>query len=384
MAPKIYKTLIIGAGISGIGCAHKLSENSSEFRIISPDIGGRIISSENGMVQYGAYYVMSIYHNVAYWVNKGRRISPSKLMFRKSNHSYNILDRKLFTHLAQLIRLVLILRKFKKHYELFKQKSVYGSQVTCLKNDSYLWDLYNSDAESFIEKNKIKEIVYDYLAEVLHGTTFTPLKNLNAFTFLHFSLPLIVPIYEFKFKKDEVLKSIKDKWVRDAVEKIQYDHDHNRYEVLTKKQKSYFCEYLVVATPPQISKKLLKLKTHLRKTAKAHMFHLSGRIKPDWNKGEEDLFEDQNRMLAIAHQKDNSYLFYTTEAKPDFGKYFFNHKIIKHIFWNPAFHIGGSNIIDFIQGEKLFLIGDNNICGMEDSYIYGMYVANKILGKALD
>jgi hypothetical protein len=382
MAPKTYKTIIIGAGISGLGCAHKLSENNSEFRIISPDIGGRVVGSESGMVQYGAYYIMSIYHNVASLVKKGRRISSSRLMFHKSNYSYNILDRKLFTHFTQLIRLVLILRKFKKHYELFKQKSVYESQINCLKNDNYLWELYNTDAEPFIEKKRIKDIVYDYLAEVLHGTTFTPIRDLNAFTFLHFSLPVIVPIYEFKFKKDEMLKVIKNKWIKDTVEKIKYHH--NRYEVLTTKHKKYFCEYVVVATPPQVSQKLLKLKAPLRKPVKAHMFHLSGRIKPDLDKGEENLFDDKNRMLAIAHQKDNSYLFYTREAKPDFDKYFFNHKIIKHIFWNPAFHIGGSNLIDFIQGEKLFLIGDNNICGMEDSYIYGMYAANKIMGKAID
>ena len=58
------------------------------------------------------------------------------------------------------------------------------------------------------------------------------------------------------------------------------------------------------------------------------MFHLSGKIKNDWNKGEANLFDDKNRMLAIAHQRDNSYLFYTKEEKPDFKQYFLNYKII--------------------------------------------------------
>ena len=114
------------------------------------------------------------------------------------------------------------------------------------------------------------------------------------------------------------------------------------------------------------------------------MLHLIGEIKSDWNQSDGNLFDDKNRMLAIAHQRDNSYLFYTKDAKPDLNKYFYNFKIIKHKHWNPAFNIGGDNIIDFIQGKNLFVIGDNNICGLEDSYIYGMYAANKVLGRTID
>ncbi|MBI2151162.1 hypothetical protein HYU21_00345 [Candidatus Woesearchaeota archaeon] len=48
MSNKTYKTIIIGAGISGLGCAHKFMENNyTGFKIISPDIGGRIFESKN-------------------------------------------------------------------------------------------------------------------------------------------------------------------------------------------------------------------------------------------------------------------------------------------------------------------------------------------------
>ena len=53
--------------------------------------------------------------------------------------------------------------------------------------------------------------------------------------------------------------------------------------------------------------------------------------------------------------------FYTKNSNPNFNKYFYNCKIIRHKYWNPAFNIGGSNIVDFIQGKNLFVIGDNNI-----------------------
>lgn len=382
MIQRTYKTVIIGGGISGLGCVHKLMEHKSEFKIISPDIGGKILESESKTVEYGAYYVMSIYHNTTSFVEIGKRIDPTKLIFHKSNHNYKMFDKKIVTHFFQLMKLMFILRKFKKHYESFKIKCLYTSQINCLKDDAYLWGLYNSNADSFVKENHIKGIVYDYLAEVLHGTAFIPVKDLNAFEFLHFSLPLIVPVYEFNFKKQKAMSLIKNHWIKDKVIKIK--NKNGKYYLLTKNKKNICCTNVVVATPPHISKKLLKFKQSLREPAKVYMFHLLGKIKPDWDKGEENLFDDKNRMLAIAHQRDNSYLFYTKEKKPNFNRYFFNYKIIKHKYWNPAFNIGGSNILEFNQGKNLFLIGDNNICGLEDSFIYGMYAANKILGKTTD
>lgn len=383
MTANTYKTIIIGAGISGLGCAHQLIEsNYHDFKIISPDVGGRILESKSKTVEYGAYYVMSIYHNTTSFVMLGKRIKPTQLMFHKYNHTYSIFNKKIFTHFLQLMRLVWILKQFKKHYESFKIASLHSSQINCLRKDAYLWRLYHSNADSFIKEKNIRGIVYAYLAEVLHGTAFLPIKKLNAFEFLHFSLPLIVPVYEFNFKKRDAINLIKAHWIKDEVTKIR--NKNGKYQILTKNKKKICCDNIIVATPPNISKKLLKFKQPLRESANAHMFHLLGEIKPNWNKREENLFDDKNRMLAIAHQRDGSYLFYTKEKKPDFKRYFFNYMIIRHKYWNPAFNIGGSNLIEFNLGKNLYLIGDNNICGLEDSYIYGVYAANKILGKTID
>ncbi len=381
---KKYKTIIIGAGISGIGCAYNLLKNKyTDFKIISPTIGGRIMESDSGTVEYGAYYIMGIYHNTKSFIEKGRRIYPHQLIFHNRKRFYGVFDKKVFRNLAELSRLIFILLKFKRHYSKFKKNNLYESQITCLKKDPYLWKLYNQNATELIKEKNIKHIVYDYIAEVLHGTAFAPIEKLNAFTFLHFSLPLIVPIYEFIFKKEEIKKRIKKNYIKDSIVTIQKENT-GLYKLTTKLNKTFYCKNLVIATPPHISKKLLSLKNKLRGPANAHMFHIIGELIKKWRGNHIHLFRNKSRMLAISNQEDNSFLVYSVHKDINFSKYFFDYKILKHHYWKPAFGITGNNLLKFNQGDNLYLIGDNNLVGLEPCYIYGKYCANKLLGKTKD
>ena len=378
MVQKDVDTIIVGGGVSGLACARKLFDNRKDFFIITEDIGWRILTSKKGNVNYGAYYLMKDYKNIKKYVELGRKLTPLMIHFHKKHHTYTIFNKRLFTHFSQLIRLIFLLRRFRKDYESFKIECENKSQKEALKNNLFLLKLYKQNAEKLLQEYKIKELVEDYMSEVLHGTTFLPIKKLNGFTFLHFALPLIVPISEFKFLKDKLIKGFKRKIINDSVIRVSKAKDI--YKVKTKK-KTYFTKNLVIATPPHISAKLLKL-NKIKKTVKAHMFHLRGTLKKTWEECEANLFSDNNRMFAIAHQQDNSYLFYSLGDKPNFNIYFSKYKIIKHHFWNPAFNLSGHELWDCEIKKNLFLIGDHNICGLEDSYITGMYAANKIISDS--
>lgn len=381
---KKYKTIIIGAGISGISCAHNLLNNKyKDFLIISPDIGGRITESDNGAVEYGAYYIMDIYHNTKLFVEKGRKIKPSALLFHNRKKVYTLLNKQIIQNITELFKLISILFKFKRHYEKFKKNNLTESQIACLKKDKYLWTLYNQSASDFIKEHKIKNIVYKYLAELLHGTAFAPIEKLNAFTFLHFSLPLIVPTHEFIFNKSKITRRLKRNYLKDRVIKIIRNND-NTYTIKTKDKKEFICQNVVIATPPHTAKKLLDLKQKLRGSINAHMFHIIGELTKKWKGSHIHLFRNNSRMLAIAHQDDHSFLVYSVHKDIDFTKYFHSHKILKHRYWRPAFCITGNELLKFNQDKNLYLITDNNVVGIEPCYIYGKYCANKILGKTKD
>ena len=64
MNTKTVETIIVGAGISGLSCARQLQAQNEDFLLISKNIGGRILTSEDGTVNYGAFFVCSDYYNV--------------------------------------------------------------------------------------------------------------------------------------------------------------------------------------------------------------------------------------------------------------------------------------------------------------------------------
>jgi hypothetical protein len=380
---KIYDTIILGAGISGIGCANQLLKNGyKDFKIISPDIGGRILESGGDTVEYGAYYMMNIYHHVKGYMDIKGKIKISDLIFHKNGKRYKFLFKNIISLSFQLIKLVFILLKFKRHYEKFKKCCEYESQVNCFKKDEYLWNLYNTKTEDFIKEHKLYDIFYDYMAEVLHGSGFVPIKKLNAFTLLHFSLPLILPVYEFNFRQNQVEDLLRENLVNDIV--VEVYREENFYKISTQENDVFYCKNLISALPPHLAKKLLQFKEELREPVNVFMFHLQGKIKEKWNEANYNLFDDDNPILALALQKDGSYLFYSRNQDINLYNYFEDYSLIEKKFWNPAFNIGGSNFVNFEQGENLYVIGDNNICGLEDSYIYGIYAGNKILGRAKD
>ncbi len=370
--------IIIGGGISGLSAAYHLKKNGIDFKLISEYIGGRIYESKDGNIQYGAYYVMDSYTHTKEFAKLGRKIKPSELIFHKRGQGYSIFKKSSFKFIPQIIRLIIILRKFKKRYEKFKKDCCAISQAENIKNNPYLLKLYETNAAKFVKENKINEVVRHYIEEGLHGTTFTSVDKINAFTFLQFSLPLITPIYEFLLDKNKITKNFKNRIIIDTVKHLKKE---DNFYILKTKNKTYKTSNVIVATPPHISKKLLNLK-NIKGGVDAHMFHIVGQVREKWQKGFCNLFSDENDMLAIAFMPDSSCLFYSKNSNPDFSKYFYDFKILKKkIYWNPAFNIEGDVLWNTKIEDNLYLIGDHNICGIEDSFITGIYAANQIVAK---
>jgi hypothetical protein len=150
------------------------------------------------------------------------------------------------------------------------------------------------------------------------------------------------------------------------------------YSIETRDGGVSSADNVVVATPTGVSTSLLDL-GRVKNPIDAHMFLVTGNLRRPWAQARYTLFPDGNPILSIARQTDGSSLFYSVTDDPDFERYFSTWNVTERHHWNPAFHLEGDALLECEQAPGLYLIGDHNVCTLEDSYITGVHAANRIL-----
>ncbi len=365
------ETVIVGAGVSGLGCARTLYEHGKEFKIISENIGGRILPSKNGKVNYGAYFFGEDYTHVKSFLKRKRKISLLEMSFHSKRERYSSLS--IFFYPLQGLRLLNVLRRFTSHYKIMKRKCLNQDQKKVIKEDPYLYYLYTTKADKFIKDNNIFDICDRFLNEAFYALSFCETREVYAYEYLRWMQYLIFPVWEFEFLENKITKGFKQNIIIDSVESIS----KGTHFVVKTKDQMYHAKNVVIATPPHITQKLLGLKK-IKTGTNVYMFHISGVLK-EQDQEKYELFHERTKIHCIAQQEDGSYLIYSKDPKINLRKYFKTHKIITKKYWNPAFNIKGRELISLNPQKNLYLIGDVNACGLEDSYITGIYAANQII-----
>lgn len=368
--------IIIGGGIAGLACARRLHDRGHSFQLISENLGGRIRMSADDAINLGAYYVTQDYNHVNAFVDRGRRIKRRPLLRGDENGSFSRSDWQLLVHLPQALRFNRLIRQFHRHYETFKRDSLNVSQARAIRADPFLWKLYNEPAPSFVRRNRIEDIARSYLSPYAQGTAFAPLDRLSAFTMLVGVLPTIVPIFEYTFRFDALTAGFDRSLLFDSVSQLTRSADH--YLIRTRSSGSFTADSVVVATPTNVSAQWLDLGT-LKRPIEAHMFVVSGRLRRPWSRATYSLFPEEDDTFAIAQQVGGRVLLVSAAELPDFSRFFDSWEVVEHHYWNPAFHLDGNTLLECEQGPGLYLIGDHNVCTLEDSYITGVHAANRIL-----
>jgi hypothetical protein len=295
--------------------------------------------------------------------------------FHDNASKYVLFEPKFLSYILQFLKVIKIIYKFTKAFRKFRINSENISKKKAIENDPFLYYLYMTNAVDFVKKQSIQSGTETYLSKALYSTTFSKISELNAFSFLQFLLPLITPIYTFTFEKEKMTESFNDRILLDRVENIGYKNQ--KYMIKLKKSK-FSTKKLVLATEINRSKKFSGIKK-TNKPISTHMYHIKGTPKEVISKKRYHLFSSNNNVQAVADLNDGTYLFYYKEKKPSLDKYFSKYKIIDRHFWNPAGTINGHELIETNRGNNMFLIGDYNIAGLEESYITGLYCANQIL-----
>jgi len=202
------------------------------------------------------------------------------------------------------------------------------------------------------------------------------MERITAFTLLVGILPTVVPMYEFTFRPDDLMKGFEQSLILDSVTDVSREGSH--YSIETASGETYFANNVVVATPIEVADRLLDLGT-VKGPVSAHVFLIEGNLRRPWARSMFTLFPEGAETFAIARQAGGKFVFGSVSAHPNFDEYFSAWNIVDHHYWNPALPLEGDALIECEQGPRLYLVGDHNLTNLEDAYITGIYAASRIL-----
>lgn len=370
-------SVIVGAGISGLACARTLCDAGEDFTIISPNVGGRILQSADRAVPFGAFYVRGDYQHVNRFVNRGRRIRSQDTLRHDHTGAYTRCNRRLVAHPLQAGRFLVLLARFRRHYHRFEVNSLTMSQAEAIAADPFLDALYHQPALDTVRQHRFDDLARHYVAPGLHGTAFAPLERLTGFTMLLGSLPALEPIYEFTMRWDDLLAGFADRIIDGTVRSI-HALDPG-YRVETDDGLSRSADNVVIATGAAEAQRLIGL-DRINDPVTVHMFEIAGQLRPGWSTAQLHLFSEHQPTFAILHRPDAPTLLCSQGPEPRLDDYFSTWSIVEHHVWEPAFHLVGDTLIESRQAPGLYVIGDHNVCGLEDAFLTGVFAANQIVG----
>jgi hypothetical protein len=233
------------------------------------------------------------------------------------------------------------------------------------------------NASDFVKKISIEKGTDTYLSKGLYSTTFSKLNEMNAFSFFQYILPIITPIYRFKFEKEKMVQPYKEKFLIDTVTNILFKG--GKYKIKTANE-IYQTNNIVLATQISWSKKYAGV-NKANFPVSTNMLHVKGSPKKIISRKSYQLFSPKSNTQAIANLYDGTFLYYYKDKQPNLKSYFLNPKILGKKTWDPVGTINGNTLIECERGNNMYLIGDYNIAGLEESYITGIFAAKKIINS---
>jgi len=375
MNTKTAETIIVGAGISGLSCARQLQAQNEDFLLISKNIGGRILTSEDGTVNYGAFFVCSDYYNVLKYVTVQSRIRLRDFCFHENDDKFVLFEPQLLVYLYQFLKIRKLLYRFRRSLRFLRKTSETQSQKTIIEADPLLYELYTKDAADLVKELDLQRATEKYLSKALYSTTFSAISEINAFSFLQFLLPLITPIYTFIFEKEKMIAPFRENIHLGSVTDIHHKDD---YYTIKTNGKIYRAKNLVLATEISWSQQFAGVKK-VNKPINTNMLHIQGTPKKSISKKKYQLYSYHSAVQSIAMLPDGTYLFYYKNEQPLLEHFFTKPQVIAHHFWNPVGRINGHTLIESNRGNNMYLIGDYNIAGLEEAFTTGIYAANQII-----
>lgn len=381
---KTVDTLIVGGGVSGLGCAHVLQKVNKDFLLVSKNLGGRIHAESAGSdIPYGTAYVCEDYFHMSTFTKKGssEKRNPKHFFFFDGKNYVHALYWKNIKHLPALFRFKKILKKFREHIVAYRKAMEGKSLKEIFETDEYLNYTWKTPAKNFIKKHGFEKLDEFLINPIVATTTYGESDEINTAYYLGMALPLVVPTWRADFSDTVELmtKDIRDKIQLGTVEAISKQSE-GTFEVKTSDE-TVIAKNIVFAAPHKAIKHLYPNIPEPYQQKDIHVLKVEGTRKPPFDNKPVVFLRsrEHNGIYTLFGVKSGIDLVYSKQANPNLNQYYTEYKITKDVYWDPVMNVPDDRLIDNKIEENVYLAGDYNISGLEDAYVSGRSVGRRIL-----
>ncbi len=406
-----HETIIVGAGAAGMNCALDLKKAEHDYLLIADYMGGRIFNDTSKHMNYGAVFYFGSYRTM---LSKQRGIlKPTSDVVPNltaaacnpdDTHQWSALSAKTASDLPSLWRFEKFMtQEFLPHYEKFKKNCEVMEVRAALAADPFIDQLFHETAAEMIERLDIKPIADDLVSMFAHACTGTPPAELMALDYLNTvqplsmelpSMKLVMSLTRFDFDADEMTQRLSEGsgnvLLGSRVEKVE--QIEGGWKVSTDKGEEFTAKNLVMATPADVTQRLLQPVAAVpdfetRKPCVLYAYLLKGTIREHYANHDVHIFNEKTPIIFIAKREQGMYEIFTEvdfEQDGRMDKYFSDYEIIGKKYWPQAMFTGPTEALPQNLAPGLVMAGDHNGLGMEPAAISGIYAANKVLGRTVD
>lgn len=383
METKHTDTLIIGAGVSGLGCAHVLHNADQDFLVIGKELGGRIHAESAGSdVPFGTAYICEDYFHMREFTDRtsSGKQSASRYFFFDGKDYITALNVKNLPLLPAFFRFKKILKKFRQHIIDYRAAMPEMSLKEYFEKDEFLKWTWETKASDFVKENGFEKLDKFMIDPLVSTTTYAHTDEINVAYYLGMALPIVVPTWGSNFVNtvEKMTAGIEDRVLVGEVTAVIKKDDAF---VVTTSLGEIRAKNIVFAAPYKAIGHLYPGIPKPHRQEDIHVMQVEGTRKPPFdNKPVVFLPARQHKgIYTLFETKEGVDLVYSKKENPDLSQYYTDYTIVKDVYWDPVMNVPGHELIDNKIEDHVYLAGDYNISGLEDAYVSGISVAHRML-----
>lgn len=373
------EAVIVGGGISGLACARKLCDAKATFLLVTDHLGGRMYHSDDGAMNFGATYVNEDYHRLLRYVGRQIPLRARDTVFQQENRLTTLFDWQNVRIWRPIVRAMWRLQEFRQALKSFRKEAERVPPHE-LRAKHPLIDRYSRQpAEEFIAELGLEPFDVRYASLVFRSTAFASPSETTALFYLGSMLPLITRTWVADFSRtyQQLTAGYQKRLVLDRV--VGLERRGNHFEVHTQQGTICSAKNVVIAAPYRDAAAFYPVPQPHRVTSATMLFVRGQRRPPYRRKGIVVFAPSPAGVASIWDQGHGWDQVYSLCPQPKLAEIYETYEILRTVTWKTAIVLSDAHWAPLELEPGIYLAGDYNVCGLEDSFVTGLGAANHIL-----